>query len=296
MLHFQIPIIFYNVYECGDKTVENATEKVDTSKAGANIIIADGSENVVNGSYVARIYKPETVVLNEDSTEVVSAKKLHKYDGAVYSKRSMNVSGGEKADGVLTINAKNEGLDTELHLTINSGIININSGNDGINTNEDNVSVTTINDGSLNIVCSGRTDEGDGIDSNGWIVINGGKITLQACSTSGDSTVDSDLGAYLNGGTLIGAGKMQDKIADSSQYYLRFKLGTMQFGGSYSLRDEYGVSVFDFDIQNYFTDLIISSDNLRTGEYSIWKDYHKIATARVQKGESNDIVKTNDEN
>ena len=33
----------------------------------------------------------------------------------------------EKGDGVLTINAENEGLDSELHLTINGGNININS-------------------------------------------------------------------------------------------------------------------------------------------------------------------------
>lgn len=50
-------IIFYNVYECAD--TENPAKDVDTSAAGANVIIADGSENIVNGSYVARIYKPE---------------------------------------------------------------------------------------------------------------------------------------------------------------------------------------------------------------------------------------------
>ena len=46
------------------------------------------------------------------------AKKLHKYDGAFYSKMSMNVGG----EGSLYIRAENEGLDSELHLTINSGI------------------------------------------------------------------------------------------------------------------------------------------------------------------------------
>ena len=68
---------------------------------------------------------------------------------------------------MLNITADNEGLDTELHLTINGGTINITSGNDGINTNEDNVSVTTVNGGSVNIQVTGETGEGDGIDSNG---------------------------------------------------------------------------------------------------------------------------------
>ena len=140
-------VIFYNVYECGSSDEEEATKDVDTSEAGANVLIADGTTNTVSGSYVARIYK--SVELNEEGNEVVDSKKLHKYDAAFYSKMSMNINGGEVGDGILNINAENEGLDSELHLTINGGQINIISGNDGINTNEDNVSVTTINGGML---------------------------------------------------------------------------------------------------------------------------------------------------
>lgn len=39
----------------------------------------------------------------------------------------------------------------------------------------DGVSVATINGGKLTLTVTGETGEGDGIDSNGWIVINGGK-------------------------------------------------------------------------------------------------------------------------
>ena len=130
-------LIFYNVYECGSSGEETAASEVDTSAAGANVIIADGSVNNFAGYHVARIYEPGT------------PDKLHKYDGAFYSKMSMNVSGETAGDGVLNITGDNEGLDTELHLTINGGVINIDAANDGINTNEDNVSVTTINGGTV---------------------------------------------------------------------------------------------------------------------------------------------------
>ncbi|MBQ8759205.1 MAG: carbohydrate-binding domain-containing protein, partial [Clostridia bacterium] len=152
-------VIFYNVYECCAKDEESASKDVDTANAGANVIIADGTVNNINGSYVARIYK--SVELNEEGTEVVDSKKLHKYDSAFYSKMTMNVNGEDSGDGILNIKADNEGLDSELHLTINGGIINIESGNDGINTTEDDVSVTTLNGGSLNIVVNGSTGEGD---------------------------------------------------------------------------------------------------------------------------------------
>lgn len=115
-------VIFYSVYECGS-TNEDAAATVDTSAAGANVLIADGTVNNVTGSYVARIYEPDSVVLSEDGTEVADSSKLHKYDGAFYSKMSMNVGGGEDGSGVLNITADNEGLDTELHLTINGGTV-----------------------------------------------------------------------------------------------------------------------------------------------------------------------------
>ena len=116
-------VIFYSVYECGSTDEDTAAATVDTSAAGANVLIADGTVNNVTGSYVARIYEPDSAVLSEDGTEVVDSSKLHKYDGAFYSKMSMNVGGGEDGSGVLNITADNEGLDTELHLTINGGTV-----------------------------------------------------------------------------------------------------------------------------------------------------------------------------
>lgn len=59
-------VIFCHLYACGSADAETATKDVDTSAAGANVMIADGTINDVNGSYVARIYKPDTVELSED--------------------------------------------------------------------------------------------------------------------------------------------------------------------------------------------------------------------------------------
>ena len=170
-----------------------------------NVILETGSENKINGSYVAKIYKPESLVLNGDNTEVVESKKLHKYDAAFYSKRSMNIYGNT---GVLNIQAENEGLDSELHLTINGGDIAIRSDNDGINTNEDGVSVTTINGGNVSIF-AGLDKEGDGIDSNGYLVINGGTV-ISAAKPQSDSGLDSDRGSFIHGGTVVAMGAAMD--------------------------------------------------------------------------------------
>ena len=264
-------IIFYEVYECGSDDAEQATKDVDTSSAGANVIIADGSTNTVHGSYVEKIYKPDSIVLNEDKTEVEDAKKLHKYDGAFYSRMSMNISGEEENTGVLDIFAENEGLDTEMHLTINGGNVNIQSGNDGINTNEDGVSVTTVNGGSLTIHVSGETGEGDGIDSNGWLVINGGTVNAYACSSSADAGIDSDMGIHINGGTVIATGHMLDQIEEGGQTYAVFSFAQEQGGNEVvSMKNESGNAIMESSPLNAYSILVYSSAELKEGVYTMW--------------------------
>ena len=277
-------VIFYNVYECGSDDEETATKEVDLADAGARVIIANNSDNKVNGSYVARIYKPGTVELTEDGTAVADAKKLHKYDAAFYSKKSMRIQGGNKGNGngKLSIQAANEGLDTELHLTIDGGIIDIESGNDGINTNEDNVSVTTINGGRLSIVVNGSTGEGDGIDSNGWLVINGGTVLAQACAFSADAGIDSDKGIHINGGTVVASGSMLDRIESGGQVYATFSAQSRKTG-TIQLKDKDGNVVLTHEIVNSYSILVVSSP-VMAEEYSVWDGDTQLQTGGGQGG------------
>lgn len=210
--------------------------------------------------------------MNADGTAVEEAKKLHKYDGALYSKMSMNVSGGEARERVtLEIVADNEGLDSELHLTINSGNIHILAGNDGINTNEDGVSITTINGGTLRIEVTGETGEGDGIDSNGWLVINGGTVIAATCSDSADSGLDSDNGIYINGGIVIASGNMYDAVDGGDQTYAVFQFAQKQSGGqTYTLKNAAGETILEMTPENAFQYLVVSTPGLAEGEYTLW--------------------------
>ena len=230
-------VVFRRVYECdGDWSVDAASATVDTSDAGAVVFIADGSVNNVTGSHVARIYKD-----NEEQ------KKLWKIDGAFYSFMSMNIEGEQDGTGVLNITADNEGLDSELHLTLNGGNVSIASQNDGINTNEDGVSVTTINGGTLHIV-AGLGDEGDGIDSNGFLVINGGTVISMANPRS-DSGLDSDMGSYINGGTVVALGSTMDWAeSDSGQVTMNLQFASSQDAGdAIVVCNESGEVVFAYD-------------------------------------------------
>ena len=247
-------IIFYNVYECGTADSATASATVDTSEAGANVIIADGSINNVNGAYVARIYKEGTT------------KKLHKYDGAFYSKMSMNVGGESLGTGILNIVAENEGLDSELHLTINGGVINITAQDDGINTNEDGISVTTINAGVL-YINAGLGSEGDGIDSNGYLVINGGTIVSLANPTSGDGGLDAEGDILINGGTVVAAGSRNDAASTSSeQAYMELFYATTKTAGTLiRVEDGNGNEIVTFSPAKNYQSVTISTPEMKLG-------------------------------
>lgn len=252
-------VIFYNVYEPYSSS-EDTKGIVDLSKAGAQVILADDSVNKVDGSYVARIYKEGTT------------KKLHKYDGAFYSKMSMNISGEAKGTGELHITAANEGLDSELHLALNGGKVYIESQDDGINTNEDGISVTSINGGYLH-VNAGLGAEGDGIDSNGYLTINGGTIVTYANDRSPDGGIDADSDIIINGGTVIALGTRNDASSSSSkQPFMELSFATTQAKGSViSLKDTAGNEILSHTAEKNFQSVTFSSADLKLGtEYNLY--------------------------
>ncbi len=207
-------LVFHDVYECGPD--DNTDYDVDISDAGARVYIADDTTNTFTGANVYRMLKvlpkykasadsPTTVI---DGSDVSQQKKRWKMDAAFYSFVSMLIDGTVvdateedtevKGNGVLNIvSTTYEGLDTELHMTMNGGVVNVTSADDGINVNEDGISVFTLNNGSLNVTSAG----GDGIDSNGWIVINDGSGTIQS-GGGADHGMDADNGVYILGGSV----------------------------------------------------------------------------------------------
>lgn len=194
--------IVYNAYEVDNNWEEETTHPstVNLTNAGIKIILVDGSENNFVGANVYRLLKAK--YKDDSNTE---QKKRYKYDGSFYSTVSMLIESEAKGTGILNITSTTyEGLDTELHLTINSGYINIYTQDDGINVNEDDVSIFTMNDGHLTIF-AGQGREGDAIDSNGYININGGIVAGTSPSVS-DHILDSNNGTNVSEDAIVYSG------------------------------------------------------------------------------------------
>ncbi len=226
-------LLYKNVYEA-DNTWEEKEEysgdvNVGEMTCGAQIVVADNTVNNFTGANVYRLLKAE--YKKEGSTV---QKKYYKIDGAFYSCMSMRIDGQDAGNGVLNITSTTfEGLDTELHLAINGAVVNIHTQDDGINVNEDDVSVLSINGGRLTIL-AGLGAEGDGIDSNGYITVNGGESWIVASPYS-DNGMDSNNGTTINGGTVIALGSNMGGSSytvyiDGQQQYQESNMGSMPGG------------------------------------------------------------------
>lgn len=262
-------IIIYNAYEPFNKFSDKLEVDINTEKAGVNLIIADDSINNISGSYVARIYRPSAVLLNKEKTKVIDSRKLHKYDGAIHSIVSMNISGEEKGNGLLNIVAENEGISSEMHLTINGGIIDVVSENDGINANEDYLSVLTINGGKLYVRVDGV---GDGIDSNGYIVLNGGEVVSQSSVLTVDAGLDGEEGIFYRNGELKLSGNLPDNFKECKGTSIFFNFEKPLGAGNYLLKDMDGNIVIEYNIINNFKSIVFASGEIPEGKYTLWKE------------------------
>ena len=163
---------------------------LDFSKAGVKFIIADGSTNTITGS------------------------KSSSYDGAIHSTVTVLITGETKGDGILNVVGSSEGIELDRHLCVSGGILKVAAQDDGINAKTDNVAVIFVKGGKV-FVNSGLGTEGDGIDSNGYIFVEGGEIYSSA-KPNADSGLDSNKGIYVDGGRVYATGSSMDMAETGS--------------------------------------------------------------------------------
>ena len=222
-------IIINSAYECDNTWEDSDTHPsyVDTTNAGANVIIADDSNNTVSGYNIFRMLK--TKYKDENSKDQIKVqKKNRKMDAAFYSTVSINVEAEPKENGTLTINSNFEGLDSELHMTIKSGNIIINSEDDGINVNEDNVSCVNFLGGNITLNAA-KGAEGDGVDSNGYINIDGATLNINNIRMP-DNALDSEDGIEYKSGKIICDGK-EVSVNPGTYHEINSNGSNADFGG-----------------------------------------------------------------
>ncbi len=250
------------------------SKDIESENCKVTIELADGTiNNVVGGKIKQSVqgWEDQDSILyyveknyNEDNEYF----ERYKYDGAISSDVSLTFDGTGRLN--VTSNKK-EGIESKVNITINDGTYNIKSVDDAINACKDNESIITINGGTVVTNVLDTAKEGDGIDSNGYLYINGG--TVYAFSHPGcDSGLDSDLGIYINGGTVFGTGSIYEECTTSNGtniIQMSFSKGVKE-GESIVIADEDENVVFAFKSDRKILTIQYSSSSLEDKTYNIY--------------------------
>ena len=199
---------------------------------------------------------------------------FYKASGALSSDIDLYFEG----EGYLKVTSKNkEGIETKGNLEFvgGTGDYEVFSYDDALNTTTSSRNARndiTINVNSLLAYVLEDADEGDAIDSNGSLTINGGTIYAFAHPTSGDAGLDSNNGTIINGGVVIAIGNMMDGISsESSQNYIYTNLnGKIDADTLVVIKDELDNIIAAFKANRTFKTILYSSPDLNTKTYKVY--------------------------
>lgn len=257
-----------------------STYDTDTSKG--NIVITGGEFDITASN--------DGVHCNEDILISGGNLTISSGDDGVHADDNLQVDGG-------TIDIKKccEGLEG-VQITLNNGDISIVASDDGINaadsssssgmgmggfgggqnggfgggqaSSSDSSVLLTINGGNIFVNASG-----DGLDSNGNIVMNGGNVTVLGPTSDGDTALDFDGTFTINGGVLMAfgsSGMLETPTTAQNGCCIVTTLGTVSANSAFSLTDSSGNVIMSYiPTKNYASAIVYSSDIKSGSTYTV---------------------------
>ena len=256
-----------------------STYDTDTSKG--NIVITGGEFDITASN--------DGVHCNEDILISGGNLTISSGDDGVHADDNLQVDGG-------TIDIKKccEGLEG-VQITLNDGDISIVASDDGINaadgsssgmgmggfgggqnggfgggqaSSSDSSVLLTINGGNIFVNASG-----DGLDSNGNIVMNGGNVTVLGPTSDGDTALDFDGTFTINGGVLMAfgsSGMLETPTSAQNGCCIVTTLGTVSANSAFSLMDSSGNMIMSYTpTKNYASAIVYSSDIKNGSTYTV---------------------------
>ena len=230
---------------------------------------ADAYYYVYTGEEVKNLLFAQETADNEKIAEG-DPYHYYKYGGAIGSDITLYFTG----DGYLEVaSLGDEGIEGkgDLIFTGGCGEYRITSYDDGLNASTSGTDIS-IDVESMFVSVNSDAEEGDAIDSNGTIHIEGGTVFALSHPDSQDNGLDSDRGTYINGGTVVATGNMADTVSnDSGQNFINLVFKNKQDAGTLiGMTSADGVPVMGYLADRSFTNLIYSSTDLQETTYYVY--------------------------
>ena len=248
--------------EITDTTQTNDSASIKGIKANNNLIIENGTFSIDSAD--------DALHCNNDLTIVNGLFDISTGDDGLHADQTLNIK-----NCTMTIKESYEGLEGTM-IYIDKGTINIKSNDDGLNAaggndqsgfghrqdkfSTSNQSTIEINDGILYI-----NAEGDGIDSNGNLVINGGEIIVEGPTNGGNGALDFQNEGIINGGEVCISGSIgmaQTFSSSSKQATLAINTGTQKAGSIIEVLRDNQV-IYTRTINKDYSCVIISTPQLK---------------------------------
>lgn len=271
----------FNVVSGGDAI--SAQTDISITTGEFNLTSGGGSSRTVTETLSAKGIKGLASVSIDNGTFTINAADdgIHSNKDVTINKGFFSISSsddGIHADSKVIINdgdvkiAKSfEGIESGL-ITVNSGSVSITASDDGFNATYGNGG--EANDGSCLTINAGNIFvdalKGDGLDSNGSIVITGGTLVVHGPQSQPEVGMDYNGTCNISGGFLVISGTSSNMTQapsnSSAQCCLRIMMTSNVVANTlFHIQDASGNDIITFKPVRTYSSIIFSSPNLSNG-------------------------------
>lgn len=253
--------IVSGTYNITSGTLMSAEESGKGLKA-VNEIIIDGGDFVISAKDDS-IHTNGALVINNGSLSLTSG------DDGLHADNSITINGGHT-----TIVGSYEGIEAAV-ITLNDGVVDLTSFDDGINGSSGSGSQSMSSESGVLVTINGGTlvmdASGDGLDSNGSLVMNDGTVIVFGPTNNGNGAIDYNGTFELKGGTLLAVGSsgMAEQASTSSQNTVLINFSGVSAGETVSIIDGSGNIIVSVVAPKAFSSIVYSGTNLVNGDYAL---------------------------
>lgn len=266
-----------------------------------SVYIVDGTFNIISkGDAIKSTNETDAgkgFVFIENGNLAIAAG-----DDGIHAINNLTIQGGN-----INITKSYEGLEAK-RIIINDGEISIIASDDGINAGggSDNTSGNPMaGDENCELIFNGGNTyvnaSGDGVDSNGYIYFNDGKVTIDGPTNNGNGALDSGLGIIMNGGEVIAVGSngMAETLGSTSSIYnvSIFFSASQSAGTKIEIKNSSDETIIEHTSAKAFAHIAAGSAYFKLGEtYTVYlngekyQDFTIIDTVTVVGNSNSDNI------